>query len=522
MKYIEKTIGQIFIENARKNPDKVYVKDGDLSLTCNNLFVLATKAAHTLQKEYKVQSGDYVGIYSRNNVEWLINFFALQLLGAKAVLFNPHFKYNTMENMIDKHSINLILYSNLEDNLNFFKTIDSLKERFDGICNFKNIKMTDAKIRESLKGDYKEIEPEKDFDEVALIIFTSGSTGLQKGVMLSHKSVINNAMATAKGMGWNEEDKVCVSVPFFHCFGLTTCILTSLLINSTLCIVPELDTKNVCRVTQEEKCTILNGVPSMFLAIVRKKCYLAYDITSLKSGIIAGSPIYSGDYKEITSAFKDFLLQPSYGQSEASPCITLCALDDSFKSKAKTVGKVIEDVKIRIRDLDTDELIKGHEVGEIECSGYNVMKGYLNDPEQSASVFTEDAWLKTGDLGYIDKKGYLRIAGRKKNLIIRCGENISPVMVENSIKQFDNSLEVVVLGTKVDVLQEEVVACFIGVRLEDSKLKELKEFLIENLPIYAVPKYYMFFEEAQLTSVGKVDLKALSKRVKKRIKKEMF
>ncbi len=518
MDYLKKTIGELFIENAQANGDEVFVVYEGISFTWKEIYILSRQLIEKVDMFCDLRAGDYVGIYAINSVDWLINFFALQMMGVKTVLFNPHHKYDTMLTMISKHKIKLVLYANSDDNSNFFKTIEDLKATDEIRCKFQNIKTSRQEKNEILSNfsldSLDDFEVFSDYEETAVVIFTSGSTGLQKGVMLSHYSLLNNAKSTAMKMGWIMDDGICVSVPFFHCFGLTTCILTSLIIGFRLCIVEDVSTEFVSETIEKNSCTILNGVPTMFLAIVRKECYKCFDLSTLKSGVIAGSPIYASDYKEICDAFKGFKLQPSYGQSEASPCISLAALDDDFKCKSKTVGRAIDDVELRISDLETGEIIN-EGIGEIETRGYHVMKGYLNDEEQTREVLSDDGWLKTGDIGYVDEGGYLHIEGRKKNLIIRCGENISPVMIEKWIKKFDGELEVAVLGTKVDVLQEEVVACIINRKKEEDMLADLKKYLEEKLPWYAVPKYFLFFEEVKRTGVGKVDLKYLSKEVDK-------
>ncbi len=514
MQYVKNTIAKVFVDTVKNNPSKDFISYDGFTYTYNDLYKLVCIEADNLEKNYKVNNGDFIAIYGQNSLDWLVNFLALQMLGAKAILFNPHFKYPAMQKMIAKHQIKLVLYSDEHNDANFRETIELLAKEFNNQTVFKNIKTKREDNLKRLNSSCPNIEPYTDYNSVALVIFTSGSTGVQKGVMLSHYSVLNNAKQTADNMKWNKDDIFCVSVPFFHCFGLTTCILTSIIVAAKLCVINDFTSEKICRTVEMHKCTILNGVPTMFLAMIKKSWLNEFDLSSLKSGIIAGSPIYENDYIEICKTLPNFLLQPSYGQSETSPCISITSLNDSIEIKSKSVGKVIEGVQIRIRSVINKELLGINQIGEIEVKGYNVMKAYLNDKIETASVLSNDNWLKTGDIGYIDNEGYLYIEGRKKNLIIRAGENISPLMIESAIKSFDASLEVVVLGVKSDVLQEEVVACIIDRQKDDELVLNLKEYLKNELESYAVPKYFLFFENVKRTAVGKIDLKDLYERVK--------
>lgn len=520
MQYIKQTISQLLVENAMLYPNKIFIVDGERSYTFSDIYRLCSHESEKFLAQFHLKPGDYVAIYAGNSIDWLIIFFSLQILGVKTVLFNPHLKYDEVKFLLQKNQIDLLFYVSSELNQD---TVQIFGEKDHDSLSIFEFHFDPSYIESILdQKDLRLIEAGGDHQDVAVVIFTSGSTGKQKGVLLSHHSVLNNAKSITEILHWNSEDSICVSVPFFHCFGLTTCILASLVVKSNMCIVNDFSTSEICRIVEKNRCTILNGVPTMFLAMARKFRSEEYDLSSLKSGIIAGSPIYENDYLEICKSLPGFLLQPSYGQSETSPCISLCALSDSMEIKSKSVGRAIPDVELRIRDLYSDKLLGADEMGEIETRGYHIMKAYLNDEEETRLILGEDGWLKTGDIGFLDTEFNLHIKGRRKNLIIRAGENISPVMIEKCIKEFDSNFEVVALGIKSDVMQEEIAACIVGGKSDEDIVNELKKYLTNRIPSYAVPKYFLFFDDFNRTSVGKVDLKSLSDKAERLICEDKF
>ena len=273
---------------------------------------------------------------------------------------------------------------------------------------------------------------------------------------------------------------------------------------------------------EKYKGTILNGVPSMFLAMLRNEKRFDYNLSSVKSGIIAGSPINPGEYKEICKIFNNIKLQPSYGQSEASPCITIADYDDTIEKKSVTDGKVIDHVELRIRKLHDGSLCKPGEEGEIEVRGYNIMKGYIGSGCETDKTITLDGWLKTGDLGVMSEDGYLSITGRCKNVIIRGGENVSPVEVENAIKDVVKNSEVKVFGVKSDVVQEEIVAAIEtegNMSIKGMK-KDIQNHLKSTLCGYKIPRYIYFVDNMPRLGSGKIDEKSLKLSVSKMVEDE--
>lgn len=351
-------------------------------------------------------------------------------------------------------------------------------------------------------------EKENFSQQCALILFTSGSTGSTKGVKLKHYSLLKNAHDLASRMRWSGKDKVCVSVPFFHCFGLTCCILASVMKGFSLLILPRFRSVQCFHAIEKFSCTVLNGVPSMFLAMQENPYHRNFDLSSLRSGIVAGSLMTPSEYQDILKIFPPhFHLQPSYGQTETSPCCTMVDFDDSLEVKSQTTGHPLPDVELRIVNDYLEDLPAGT-VGRIHTRGYHVMLGYIFG-HQDASRRLPNGWLETGDLGYLDEEGRLVVTGRLKSLIIRGGENISPCEVETALKQLEVFHEVQVVPVPDPVMQEELCACLVYKRGQWLGEEEIRQRLQVLLAAHKIPKYFLWFPSLPKLINGKVDRNTL-------------
>lgn len=304
---------------------------------------------------------------------------------------------------------------------------------------------------------------------------------------------------------------MCVTVPLFHCFGITAGIISCLLAGMSMYLIPYFKTARVWDAIENRRCTVLNGVPSMFLALTRKDGFKDRKAGCLKSGIIAGSPVAREEFLEICSRFPGMHLQPSYGQTETSPCVSIADWDEQDERKAVSAGKVIDHVEIRIADLKKGNVLKAGQEGEIQVRGYNVMSGYYNLPKANSRAFTEDGWLRTGDIGTVDESGELHVTGRLKEMIIRAGENISPYEIEQVIRQLDWVEKVKIVGIPAEVLQEEIAACIVPKKGRKADREELRSYLNSKLAHYKVPAYVLEMEEFPMNASGKIDLKELKK-----------
>ncbi len=496
-----KTIIECLKDRVLKTPLNIAIDGDEGKLSYSKVDELSTLLALDLQNQ-GIMEKDKVGILSANSTNWIIVFYAVLKLNAIPVLFNFLLKKNELVDLINYSDCKYVMHCNNCDKENIIESLNHLK------ANTKTTYITIPKKTYDYKDfDVKDINNEdklnyynaKENDE-ALIMFTSGTSFVSKGVVLSHLNLLKNSYSVSKSMGWNEEDKFLVNVPLFHCFGTSTCLLTSLFTGHTLIITNSFHRQTSLELIEKYKVSVLNGVPSMFLAIVKYENFDKYDISSLRNGIIAGSYFSKEDYIDITNKLQNFNLISSYGQTETSPCVTITKLDSSFEEKSMFQGKVIEDVEIKIA-ADNEILVKG----------YNTTKGYYKLAEETKNLYDENGYLKTGDLGTLDNNNNLTIIGRKKDLIIRAGENIAPLEIEKHILTYPNIKECKVIGKKAEVIQEKVVACIVSSDVIDEEL--LKKYLSDKLAKYKIPEEYIFLDELPKTASGKISLNKLKERV---------
>jgi fatty-acyl-CoA synthase len=327
-------------------------------------------------------------------------------------------------------------------------------------------------------------------------------------------------METVIHMGWTSMDKMLIAVPLFHCFGITSGLLSSIHSGCIMHLIKYFKTQKVLEHIERYGCTVLNGVPSMFLAMIRNSNYKDYNVLSLQSGIIAGSPLSPQEYISICNTISNIRLHQSYGQTETSPCVSIIDTEDSCEKKTFSTGRIISHAKVRIVDINTKEPMEANWIGEIQVQGYNVMQGYYKLPEENEHAISRDGWLKTGDLGYLDVDGYLYITGRLKEMIIRGGENISPQEIENCLKECPNIQNVKVVGIPTEVLQEMIVACVIMEQGFQLKEELIKSHLSSKLAYYKIPAYILNFETFPMNTSGKIKIPELKQQVIKQLHQE--
>ncbi|AFA48353.1 AMP-binding protein [Acetobacterium woodii] len=514
MELIRHTINSFFNERVKKTPNKVAIVFGDDAYTWLELDQISDGIALELLKS-DVKKGTHVGIWSLNSPLFMLYFLALAKIGAVTVLINTRCHLSELEDLLDYADVTVLCYGEDSNTLKFLETIEQLdrkrlllmkkiiaigknKKDIPAQCKKKLIEGDDLKLIGNAK---KDVFP----DDVLGILFTSGTTSAAKGVMLSHFATINIAIETVTQMHWNENDKSCLGIPLFHCFGLSSGFMAGIYAGIEIYLLENYQTIRVLKCVETNQCTIFNGVPTMFMAMIKHPRFKTYNLSLLNSGIIAGSYVNANDYLSICKELKMEKLQMSYGQTEASPSITFSDYEDTILDKSRSVGKVIPHVDLKILVSNQNEIC---------IKGYNTMLGYYKLDEETKKAIDSEGWLHTGDLGYLDADGNLCITGRLKEMIVRGGENISPYEIENQIKNFPYVADVKVIGIEEEVLQEEIAACIVTDGRKKLNETEIREFLSHYLAAYKIPKYFIFLKKFPLNASGKIILAELKDQIK--------
>lgn len=523
------TIDQMLEYNAKKYSDCLAIEFEQKRLTWSELDIITDYLAQ-MYLDMGISMGTHVGIFSINSPSWVCTYIALAKIGAVSVLINFNFKESKLHEIVTYTQLEYLCYGDGYKEQQFSQMIDDFKKR-RGQKIKEYIPIEQIKGGEwyhvpqspyAYKNGFKDLKKYKSLvktTDVISMILTSGTTASPKGILLTHYQMLNIAREAASQMHWDQKDKICLCLALFHCFGLATGLLASLATGSGICLLSCFRSKQVLEAIQNYRCTVVNGVPSMFLAIMENPEFKNYDLSSLKSGIVAGSGLRAQDYLKIKEAFQIEYLQQSFGQSEASPSITFSGYRDPLELKANSVGHVIENVELRVAKKHSNKALPPFCQGEIQIKGYNVMQyGYFRKKAETKKAYTKDGWLRTGDLGHLDNEGNLYVTGRLKDIIIRCGENISPKEIEEAILDYKGIRDVKIFGVPAKIVQEEIAACIIFRGHFDEE--EFRSYLKQRLSDYKIPKYIKNFKEFPLNSNGKLDLKEMRETVIRGIIKE--
>ncbi|MCS7258105.1 MAG: AMP-binding protein, partial [candidate division WOR-3 bacterium] len=510
MELIRKTIGEILEENAQKYPNNeavVYVDD-NLRYTWSELLSLVDKTAKALLA-CGIKRHDHVAIWGTNKLEWLLTQLATARIGAGLVTVNPEWKSSEVEYALKQSDTKaLVMIEGFEkksgDKIHQYNYIEILKEacpeleeafgtdlklsRFPELKKIilinrtplipkwalawsDFIKLADNISEEVFQAAIKETSP----DDVCLIQYTSGTTGFPKGAMLTHYNVVNNARAGAYNLELTPLDRVCIPVPYYHCFGTVLGNLLCITTGATMVVPAEhFNARKTLIAVEKEKCTVIHGVPSMFISELNDPEFSKFNLSTLRTGIMAGAPCPIELMKDVVYKMGAKKMTIVYGLTEASPITHQTRPNDSIERRVSTVGKPIEHVEAKIVDPITEKELGVGEVGEIWVRGYNVMKGYYKKPEETAKAITKDGWLRTGDLGVKDEEGYYKIVGRYKDMVIVGGHNVYPAEVEEALRTIfaDEIMDVHCVGVPHKVLQEVVAAV---IKLKPNKTLTLEE-----------------------------------------------
>jgi fatty-acyl-CoA synthase len=377
-------------------------------------------------------------------------------------------------------------------------TID--KNSYDGMYNWNEL---DALAGTVSDDEYNTARDGIGCHDIVCMLYTSGTTGFPKGVMLTHYNILNNGKTIGDCMKFTENDRLCVTVPLFHCFGLVLATMASITHAAAVILVNYYSPINVMQTVEAEHCTALHGVPTMFIAILGHPEFKNFKF-NLRTGIMAGSPCPIKVMRQVIDEMGMSQITIVYGQTESSPGCTQTTTDDSIERRVNTVGRHFPGVETKIVDPETGKTLPPNHIGEFCARGYNIMKGYYKMPEATAQVIDADGWLHTGDLACEDEEGYYKITGRIKDMIIRGGENIYPKEIEDFIYTHPKVRDVQVVGVPSKAYGEEVMACVIAKEGETISNEEIIEYVKNNLAKYKTPSYVMFIDSFPMNAAGKI------------------
>lgn len=526
---MEITIGHLLEKQAAQYPDHDAVISPylDVRYTYKEFNELTDRVARGFMG-MGIQKGDKVSIWASNYPQWIITQFATAKMGAVMVTVNTNYKQFELEYLLKQSdTTTLIMMGGVKDNyyvdhinglcpelkdskpgelvsekLPFLKNVIFLdEERHPGMFLWDDIfSFADRVSQDELEARKKEL----DIHDVINMQYTSGTTGFPKGVMLTHYNLVNNGMAIGDCMKFTHNDILCIPVPLFHCFGCVLGVMASYTHAATMVLIDHFNPVKVMNAIQMEKCTAVHGVPTMFISMLDHPDFDKYDFSSLRTGIMAGSPCPIEFMKRAMSDMNMSEITITYGQTEASPAMTMTTTDDPLEVRVATVGKQIPGVEVKIVDPETGEDAPFDVQGEIVGRGYNIMKGYYKMPEATAQAVDEEGWLHTGDLGTMDQNGYFKITGRLKDMIIRGGENIYPREIEEFLYTNEKVRDVQVIGVPDKRYGEEVLACIILKEGQKATEEEMIEFVKNGLSRFKAPRYVRFVDSFPMTASGKI------------------
>ena len=455
--------------------------------------------------------GDRVGIWAPNLPEWVLMQYATAKVGVILVNINPAYRTHELEFVLNQAGIAMIVAARS------FKTSDyaaMIKEVEPACAELRKVVLIGSPEWDELVGSGRaanraelarrqgELSP----DDPINIQYTSGTTGFPKGATLSHHNILNNGYFIGRLCGYTQEDRVCIPVPFYHCFGMVLGNLAATTNGATMVIpAPGFDPKATLRAVAQERCTSLYGVPTMFIAELNDPDFESFDLTSLRTGIMAGSPCPVEVMKQVVNRMGMTEVTICYGMTETSPVSTQTRADDSLDRRVSTVGRVHPHVEIKIIDPETGLTVPRGEPGEFCTRGYSVMLGYWNEPEKTAEAIDRARWMHTGDLAVMDSDGYVNITGRIKDMVIRGGENIYPREIEEFLYTHPDVLDAQVVGVP-DLKYGEELCAWVILREGAPELtgQTLREFATGKLAHYKIPRYVMVVDQFPMTVTGKV------------------
>jgi fatty-acyl-CoA synthase len=529
-------LGDVLARQAAQYPDKdalIYPELG-LRWSFQQLEELAQNCARGLA-ELGIEKGERVAIWSTNLPEWVVLFFGLAKIGAAMVTVNTLLRKHEVEYLLGQsESCTLILSQGFRDvdypevvyqiapelgsrqtgtklscaKLPCLRHVIFLGDKTPpGMMNYAQVQELGRSAPSDLLSSVR-----LDVHEVINIQYTSGTTGFPKGAMLSHHNIVHNGYWIGHTQRFSAQDRLCLPVPFFHCFGCVLGILGAYTWGAAIVPLTSFDPEKALQAIATERCTVLYGVPTMYIAELEHPSFSNYDLSSLRTGIMSGAPCPESLMRRVMRDMHIPEITIAYGLTEASPVVTMTEIDDDMARRTQTVGKPLPGAEVKIVDPATGETLPPNQIGELWVRGYLVMKGYYNKPETTQEAITPEGWLRTGDLASQDEHGYIAIRGRKKEMIIRGGENIYPREVEDFLGSHPKVSDAAVYGIPHHKFGEEVA---VAIRLKEGESctpEEITTFCKGQIASFKIPKYIQFVSEFPQTASGKLQKYKLRER----------
>ncbi|HOJ51691.1 MAG TPA: AMP-binding protein [Syntrophales bacterium] len=528
--FVHMTMGELIKKTAYEHGqvEALVAPEFGIRLTYEQLYETCRNLARGLMA-LGIKRGDACAVWTTNLPEWVYLQFALGMVGGIFVTVNTNYRTHELEYLLHQSdATTLFLMEGFRDT-SFYETVREIVPELDacqpgnltshrlpklknvvyigkrvyvpGMFKFEDImamarRITDEELDERMRN--------LEEHDVINMQYTSGTTGFPKGVMLTHHNIINNARMVGDVMGMTPEDRLLIHVPLFHCFGCVMSTLNCVYHGSTMVLLESFDPLKSLTTVADERCTALNGVPTMFIAMLNHSEFGKFDLTTLRTGIMAGAPCPTETMNQVRTLMHCPEIVIAYGLTEASPVITMTRREDPVELRVSTVGRLLPGVEGKIVDPETGADLPANVQGEIVTRSPCVMKGYYNMPEATLAAIDRDGWLHTGDLGEVDEKGYFKVTGRIKDMIIRGGENIYPKEIEEFLYRHPKIADVQVVGVPDKKYGEQVLAVIQLKPGQKATAEELVEFCRGRIARHKIPKYWEFVASYPMTASGKV------------------
>ena len=502
---LEKTTTEVLEETARRFPGReaLVVRQEGVRLTWSALAAEVERTARGLAG-LGLRPGDRVGVWASNCVEWILLHLACARAGLVLVNVNPAYRSHELRFVLAKSRIRAIFLRERDARTDYRAILE--ESRGGSTLALEHVVWIGDASWQDMLARGVDVPPHRSLPEdVANIQYTSGTTGLPKGVMLTHRNLVNNGHAMSLCLRMTSDDRICAPVPLYHCFGSVIGTMVSLVSGAALILpAPQFDTRATLEAVHAERATAIYGVPTMFIAELEHPDFSSFDLTSLSKGVMAGSPCPIEIMRRVVNQMHCREMTIIYGQTESSPAITMSRVDDPLELRVTTVGCALPNTEVKIVSPDTGETLPLGETGELCTRGYLVMAGYDEDPEATAAAVDADGWLHTGDLALMHENGYFSFRGRAKDTIIRGGENIYPREVEEFLHTHPQVADVYVVGLPDAHLGETVLAWVQLKPGETASAEQIRDFCRGKIAYFKIPQYVRFVDSFPMTVTRKV------------------